>query len=127
MVEKVKYSTIKKYNKFEIRKYPEIILASVKGYNERAFGLLFDYISGNNKLQKKIKMTVPVINSEKIEMTAPVLSTDEYMAFIMPSKYNKNNIPTPNNENIIIVFEPEKKLAVIKFGGYTTEKKNKKV
>jgi len=124
MVEKVNYSILKKINKIEIRQYPKIILALVEGYNDdRAFGLLFNYISGNNKKQEKIKMTAPVINSEKIKMTTPVISKNNYMAFIMPSKYDENNIPKPLDENIKLKIQPSRKLAVLKFGGYTSEKK----
>ena len=124
MVEKVNYSILKKINKIEIRQYPKIILALVEGYNDdRAFGLLFNYISGNNKKQEKIKMTAPVINSEIIKMTTPVISKNNYMAFIMPSKYDENNIPKPLDENIKLKIQPSRKLAVLKFGGYTSEKK----
>jgi hypothetical protein len=124
MVQKVKYSILKRINKIEVRQYPKIILALVDGYSDdRAFGLLFDYISGNNKKQEKIKMTAPVINSEKIEMTTPVISQNNYMAFIMPSQYDKNNIPIPLDKNVKIKIQTERKLAVLKFGGYTTHKK----
>ena len=126
MVEKVRYTVIEKMNDFEIRKYPELVLALVEGDGDRAFGILFNYISGNNKIQEKIKMTVPVINSKKIEMTTPVISKDDYMAFIMPSKYNKNSIPIPVDENVKIKIEPERKLAVIRFSGYTSKNKIKK-
>ena len=45
MVEKAKYSIIKKYNNLEIRKYPELLLATVEGHNDdSAFNLLFNYI-----------------------------------------------------------------------------------
>jgi hypothetical protein len=121
VVEKVSYNVLKKINKIEIRKYPEIILASVQGMNDNdAFGLLFNYISGNNKKQIKIDMTSPVINSEKIEMTAPVISKNDFMAFILPSKYKKNNTPIPLNPNVKIIVQPERKLAVIKFSGYSS-------
>ena len=128
MVEKVKYSILKKINKIEIRKYPEIVLALVEGYDEgRAFGYLFDYISGNNRKQEKIEMTAPVINSEKIDMTSPVITKENYMAFSMPSIYNKDNIPIPNEKKVKIKIEPERKLAVLRFSGYTTNKKLKKI
>lgn len=126
MVEKVKYSIIEKMPNFEIRKYPELILAVVEGEDDSPFGVLFNYISGNNKVKEKIKMTAPVINSKKIEMTAPVINQENYMAFVMPSKYDKNTIPIPSNKNVKLKFEPEKKLAVIRFSGYTTKSKIKK-
>ena len=69
MVEKVKYTIIKKLNKIEIRKYPEIILAIIENNDDNnAFGFLFRYISGYNKIREKIEMTAPVINSKKIEI-----------------------------------------------------------
>lgn len=126
MVEKVKYSIIKKMPNFEIRKYPELILAVADGEDNSPFSVLFNYISGNNKVQEKIKMTAPVINSKKIEMTAPVINQGNYMAFVMPSIYDKNNIPLPLNDNVKLKFEPEKKLAVIRFSGYSTKNKIQK-
>jgi hypothetical protein len=127
MVEKVNYVVLEKINSIEIRKYPEMILALVKNYDDDSgFGVLFNYISGYNKKQEKIKMTAPVINSEKIEMTSPVISQDNYMAFIMPSKYNKNNIPIPLDSRIKIKVESEKILAIIRFGGYSSNNKIEK-
>ncbi len=127
MVEKVKYSVLKKIDSIEIRKYPEILLALVEGLNgDRAFGLLFNFISGNNKVNEKIKMTAPVINSEKIKMTSPVISKGDYIAFIMPSIYDNNSIPMPLDPNIKIKIEPERKLAVIRFSGYSTYNKIQK-
>ena len=50
MVEKLQYQLLKKINGIEIRKYPEKIIAIVEGYEDNiAFGILFDYISENNK------------------------------------------------------------------------------
>jgi hypothetical protein len=124
MVEKVKFDRLKKIKNIEIRKYPKIIIASVKGKNDdAAFGLLFNYISGSNKRKKKIKMTAPVINSEKIEMTAPVLTQDDYMAFILPSNYEIDKVPIPLDHNIKIKIVPERYLAVIRFSGYSTNNK----
>lgn len=127
VVEKIKYKILKKINNIEIRQYPKILIALVEGFNDdESFGLLFNYISGYNKINKKISMTAPVINSKKIDMTSPVISSDNYMAFVMPSSYNRENIPIPINKNVKIRVEPERKLAVIRFGGYTNPKKIKK-
>ena len=127
MVEKIKYKIIKEDDDFEIRKYPELILATVEKYSDnKAFGLLFNYISGENKAQEKISMAAPVISSKKIEMTSPVLSNDNFFAFVMPSKFSKDSIPVPLNSNVKIKFEPGKKLAVKKFSGYPSDKKIKK-
>ena len=127
MVEKVKYGVLKNINDVEIRKYPELILAIVEGIDEdNQFGLLFNYISGDNKTKNKIKMTAPVITSEKIKMTAPVITQKNYMAFIMPSIYTKDTVPTPLNPKVKIKIEHEKIFAVIRFSGYATNNKIEK-
>jgi len=124
MVEKAAYNVINKIDNVEIRNYPKLILASVKGFDDNnAFSLLFNYISGDNTSQKKISMTAPVITSEKISMTAPVISKDNYMAFVMPSSYNESTIPKPKNQKVKIEIQPKKKVAVLRFSGYTSNKK----
>jgi len=124
MVEKVVYDIVKKVDYIEIRNYPELIIAIVEDYDDdSAFGLLFNYISGENTSQKKISMTAPVITSEKIPMTAPVISQKNYMAFVMPSTYDKSTIPKPKNREVKIKIQPKKTVAVLRFAGYATYKK----
>jgi len=124
MVEKTPYNVVKKIDNIEIRKYPELILATVKDYNDDSgFNSLFNYISGDNTSQKKISMTAPVITSEKIPMTAPVITHNNYMAFVMPSKYDMSNIPKPKNQKVKIELQPKRTVAVLRFSGYATNKK----
>jgi len=114
---------LKKIEDIEIREYPELILATVKNNDDdSAFGLLFNYISGENVKEEKIKMTAPVITSEKIPMTAPVITKKNYMAFVMPSNYTKESIPTPTNSKVNIEIEKNRKIATLRFSGYTTQK-----
>ena len=123
MVEKAKYELIKKIRDVEIRKYPEMILAIVEGYEEDSgFNLLFNYISGHNIKENKIPMTAPVITSEKISMTAPVITKNNYMAFVLPSNYNKDKAPKPKNPDVKIKVQNKKIFAVIRFGGKTSTK-----
>jgi Txe/YoeB family toxin of Txe-Axe toxin-antitoxin module len=100
-----------------------VVASTTSEKGNTAFNLLFNYISGNNKSREKISMTAPVITSEKIPMTAPVLSKKDYMAFVMPSTYDKSTIPKPKNSEVNIEIQPEKKIAVLRFGGYTSDKK----
>jgi hypothetical protein len=123
MVEKIQYELIKKIDKFEIRKYPEMILAVVEGYkDDSAFNLLFNYIRGNNTKKQKIPMTAPVITSEDIPMIAPVISKEKYMAFVLPSYYKKETVPIPKNTEIKIEIQKNKTFAVLKFSGKTNDK-----
>lgn len=124
MVERVKYSIVETIGDIEIRQYPKMILAIVDGNdNDNAFGLLFNYISGENTLRDKIKMTAPVISSKKIEMTAPVISRDSYMAFVLPSSYDKDAVPIPTDPMVKIQIQPKKSFAVLRFSGYTSDAK----
>lgn len=64
MVQTVKYEIIRKLDKVEIRRYPRIVVAKVANYESDSFGLLFRFISGNNKEKEKVKMTAPVVSQE---------------------------------------------------------------
>ena len=69
MVETVKYEIVKKTDKVEIRRYPKIVIAKVSNVETDSFGLLFRFISGQNRQKAKVKMTAPVVTQE-IQMTS---------------------------------------------------------
>ena len=123
MVKKVDYEILKTIAKVEIRKYPKLLLATVKGLEDNdAFSLLFDYISGSNQKRQRVEMTAPVLTSEKIEMTAPVISSESKMSFVMPAKFTIDNLPKPNNPQVKIEESPGAKMAMIRFKGYARPK-----
>ena len=83
MTESPTYILERKDEKFEIRKYPDYILAQVDVEADFdsaigiGFSILANYIFGGNKKRKSIPMTSPVSEekiegSEKIPMAAPV-------------------------------------------------------
>jgi effector-binding domain-containing protein len=127
MTAQVPYDVVKKIEEIEIRQYPEVIFAVVEdNVDDSGFGLLFQYISGENKTSRKIAMTAPVITSEKITMTAPVFTRKNYMAFALPSSYTKETVPIPTNPTVKIEIHPKKTLAALQFSGRTPEKKVQK-
>jgi hypothetical protein len=130
-------------NKVEIRSYPEEIWATTVAEDQNnAFGPLFRYISGDNDKGEKIEMTAPVVTptpqpagtgstkGEKIEMTAPVVSMNtekgQFMAFIMPERFDINSIPKPSSSRVKIELVEPRKLATIRFSGYLTQENYKK-
>ncbi len=122
MTETIAYEETGRAGEVEIRKYPVIHLATVEGLEENeAFGLLFQYISGNNKPGREIPMTAPVITPEKIAMTAPVISTADAMSFVLPSGYRRDEIPEPLDPKISIQEVPPRVLAVIRFRGRASD------
>jgi hypothetical protein len=128
LVETPSYEATRKLGDVEIRRYPQLFLATAKG-DADLFGLLFRYISGANKGSSKISMTAPVITPEEISMTSPVVTDADSMSFIVPSKYTRETIPEPTDSHITINEQPARLLAVLRFSGLarsdTVEKKKK--
>jgi hypothetical protein len=128
MVETIKYEVIRKLDKVEIRRYPAIVIAKVSNYDSDSFGLLFRFISGDNKTKEKMKMTTPVVEqdaSQEIKMTSPVLSefsNEGYMAFVMPSEFSLETTPEPLDNRVKIEELPARVVAVLRFSGGWSEK-----
>lgn len=123
-IEMPKYRVIKKLGEVEIREYPSLILAQTSlkksDYDEEGsngFRTVAGYIFGGNQLQQKIAMTAPVI------MT---MGDSASMSFVMPSEYSMQDLPTPSNNQVKLIQENSKILAVIRFGGYSSTDKIKK-
>lgn len=122
-IETPKYRVIKQLGNVEIREYPSLVLAQTSlkksDYDEEGnngFRTVAGYIFGGNQAQQKIAMTAPVIM--KMGDTAS-------MSFVMPSEYSLQDLPTPSNNQVKLVQESAKILAVIRFGGYSNSKKIK--
>jgi SOUL heme-binding protein len=123
MVETVKYEILRKLNKVEIRRYPRIVIAKVGNYETDSFGLLFRFISGQNKQKIKVRMTAPVV-SQEIKMTSPVFSdfsSTGYMAFVMPSEFSPETTPEPLDSRVRIEEVPARTVAVLRFSGSWSE------
>ena len=114
-IEETTYKVVEKDNKFEIRDYASHILAEtvvegdLEGAGNKAFNMLFGYISGDNRSRKKMAMTAPVSQQpkgEKIQMTAPVgqrrVQKKWAVSFMMPSSYTLKTLPEPENPNITL-------------------------
>ncbi|MCE5346149.1 MAG: heme-binding protein [Bacteroidales bacterium] len=119
--EEQKYSLIRKYKDFEIRFYPSATIATINSYAKTyrdlsgpGFQKLAGYIFGGNKANTKISMTSPV----QMDINDSVST----MSFVMPSAYTKDNLPKPNDPNILIKSTADEYVAAIRFGGYASDK-----
>jgi hypothetical protein len=119
--EEQKYTVILKDNEFEIRFYPPATIASIhsnaktyKDFSGSGFRTLAGYIFGGNETNTSISMTSPV----HMDINDSVSS----MSFVMPSSYNEGNLPKPNNPNVRIQKTAEEYVAVIRFGGFVSDK-----
>ena len=143
--EEPEYQVIEKDGPFELRQYPPLLAAETlvtdAGFDDAgdiAFGRLFRYISGNNRSQQKIAMTVPVVQTaagpddgEKISMTAPVIQqpagTGGYrVAFLVPAGYTFETVPQPLDPAVRIVATPARLVAALRYSGRTSEDVHRK-
>jgi hypothetical protein len=118
------FQLVKDYHEFEIRFYPEAVLATVysKAESYRAisgtgFNALAGYIFGGNESNEKIAMTAPVhMNIEKGRSS---------MSFVMPGKYSMEDLPAPDNQAVTLSTSPAEYVAAIRFGGWASDQKIK--
>lgn len=110
------YTVLRKDNAFELRHYDKFYTSSINQSSlsgNSGFGVLFSYISGKNDVNKKIAMTVPVINELKDEMS---------MEFVVPKEYYQD-IPKPTDKRVAIKEHPEKDYAVYSFSWFSSQHK----
>jgi hypothetical protein len=119
--EEQKHSLIRKYKDFEIRFYPSATIATIssnaKTYRDLSgpgFRKLAGYIFGGNETNTRISMTAPV--------QMDINDSASTMSFVMPSSYNESNLPKPNDPNVVIKSAADEYVAVIRFGGYASDK-----
>jgi len=116
------YKVLRTVENVEIREYVPLLFASYinsgKENNQNSsFRVLANYIFGSNEAEEKIAMTSPVVIK---------LFNDNEMLFRMPKKYNKKNIPKPNNTSVKFLETSSTQKAVIRYSGYTNKEKEKR-
>jgi hypothetical protein len=141
-VEEAKYQIVQQDGEYSIRHYDPVMMAEVsikkESYDKstsKAFGFLFNYISGANQSKQKISMTAPVLKkpkeSEKIAMTAPVFidqnKTDNWsMSFVLPASFTPENTPSATNPEVHIHLRSAETFAVVQFSGTLSEANRQK-
>ena len=109
------YEVVQKNEIYEIRKYSDrLAVETIDLGFENNFRKLFNYISGRNENNEKIKMTTPV--------TQFVKNGNMSMQFYLPSKFNLNNVPKPTKDNVKIINIEGGYYAVIKYSGRANDK-----
>ena len=120
-IESYPYKVTMKYDDLEIRIYEPSLFTAVKlpmsDYKKASssgFRQLAGYIFGGNETKEKISMTSPVAMSIEDSTT---------MMFMVPKRFNKENLPKPNQSNIEFQEKPSLKMAAIRFGGWASDEK----
>ena len=113
--EEAKYEVIQKNKIYEIRKYSDRLAVETFESNQNSgFRKLFNYISGNNKTNKKISMTIPVTRTKK--------NGNMTMQFYLPSEYNQDSAPDPSSSEVKIVNVEGGYYAVLRYSGRASDK-----
>ena len=121
-IETPNYKLIKMVGEVEIREYPQLILAQTKlgssrfdSNGNKGFGVVANYIFGGNEHKQKIAMTSPVIMN--------MSDKEASMSFVMPSQYQLAELPAPNSAAVSLVIQDSMRLAVLRFGGFSSDEK----
>ncbi len=113
--EEANYEVVVKNEIYEIRKYSDrLAVETTNSGIDSNFRKLFNYISGKNNVQKKIKMTTPVTQIEKNGKMS--------MQFYLPSKFTLENVPNPTREDVKIVNIEGGFYAVLRYSGRASER-----
>lgn len=118
--EKQPYKVLKTDGDLEIRLYPSVTIATIqstaRNYRELSgsgFRKIAGYIFGNNATGEKIAMTSPVHMDIQQEGSS--------MAFVMPSGYDEQNLPKPNDPNVQLKKTSAEYVAALRFGGFASD------
>ena len=113
--EEANYEVVKQNKIYEIRKYSDrLAIETITSNQGSSFRKLFNYISGNNENKEEISMTTPVTQVEK--------KGNMTMQFYLPSRFNKENIPSPSNPDVKILNIKGGYYAAIIYSGRTSDK-----
>jgi len=124
-LEEPKFKVIREYESFEVRKYADTIQAQVASPTSEEvsssthFREIANYIFGNNDESQNISMTAPVHTWNQ--------SSETLMAFTMPSKFNIEKLPKPNNSRVQLLNIEGEIIAVLKFSWFSGNTRTKKL
>lgn len=115
MVKSVPYEVVKHLGDAELRRYDDLVLATVYDMDDdEAFSLLFQYISGNNDQETKMPMTAPVVSRSG----GPADQGPEgMMAFVISPDAKFTEAPKPSDPRVVIEIKEGGLFAVMRFRG----------
>jgi hypothetical protein len=120
-IEQYAYTVEREIGEVEIRQYEDAVFSSVMlndstyaGGASKGFRILAGYIFGGNDKGQSIAMTSPVVMEMGKEMK---------MSFMVPAGMNMDSLPKPNDGRVYQEKVPGSKMAVIRFGGWSSDEK----
>ena len=118
MTEQQPYEVLKEYADFELRRYPEHVVAetrekgSFEGVGNKSFMRLVGYISGRNRQSQKVAMTAPVVQEAEEERAGHYV-----VGFVLPAGLDRQHAPEPTDTAVRLRTVPAQTAAALKFSG----------
>lgn len=106
------YVLLRTDGEFEFRDYPALTLATTpmeNGQDSRSFGMLFQFITGQNSKREKIPMTTPVLIDPA--------TGKKTMSFVMPEALVRKGLPEPNGGSVRLSKIAPGRYVVMRFKG----------
>jgi hypothetical protein len=117
VTEQQPYDVLEKYPAFEVRRYPEHLVAEteVGGPFELAGNVAFPrlarYIGGHNRSSAKLAMTAPVVQEQDPRSRRYVVG------FVMPADVSAGDLPVPSDVSVRTRRVPAQTAAALRFSG----------
>ncbi len=118
MTEQQPYDVVREYPDFELRWYPEHVVAetrvkgSFEGVGNRSFMRLVGYLGGRNAQSQKVAMTAPVIQEAEEEKAGRYV-----VSFVMPAGFDLERAPEPADPDVRLRTIPAQTAAALRFSG----------
>lgn len=115
MTEEQPYEVVRVEADFELRRYPEHLVAEVtvagsfESAGSTAFRSLVSYIGGRNTTNTGLAMTAPVIQEPA--------DREHVIAFVLPVDVKAASAPIPTDPSVRVRVVPEQIAAVTRFSG----------
>ncbi len=133
VTEQQRYDVVREYPSFELRRYPEHLVAEVEvegsfeSAGSTAFRPLVSYIGGRNDTATGLAMTAPVVQRRDeplphdVETETTGVGKGRYVvAFVLPDDVTSETVPVPNDETVRVRVVPEEYAVVSRFSGRWT-------
>ena len=129
-IEEPDFEVVRRIGNVELRQYAPYVVAEVvldvapAEAGGQAFPILAGYIFGNNKGERKLAMTAPVMQAAvpvKMDMTAPVTQTPVtggmQVQFVLPKGVTVATAPEPLDPRVQLRQMPASLWAVLRYSG----------
>nr|WP_200948159.1 heme-binding protein [Nocardioides sp. Soil774] len=118
MTEQQHYEVVREYSDFELRRYPDHVVAetrvtgSFEGAGNASFRRLAGYIGGRNAASRKVAMTAPVVQEAEDEAAGRFV-----VGFVMPAELDRASAPDPSDPDVQLRSVPAQTAAALRFSG----------